>query len=216
MLLSAGKYRFIQIQPQTPMIEKLDTCTSLSRKLRYPEIHGRPKTPHWCTKSTLGIQHKLHFFLKIKYLLLELNTLILLSTLYKNNLTMVSLFQNIWSLVSCQKMCVPKHVQVELSVGVLNVWLYSYSFQPVIHNTIKPWGYMNFLWTKRITKRSKMSSMQKKCHQGYYVNLLIPGYLSFSLKIHTRNWWNKHAINGFSWLISNQYISNISNIYNSN
>ena len=39
----------------------------------------------------------------------------------QENLTIISLFQNMRSLVSCQQICAPNHVQVELSVGVLNV-----------------------------------------------------------------------------------------------
>ena len=33
MLLSAGKYRFNQIQPMTPLMDNLDKCTRLSRKI---------------------------------------------------------------------------------------------------------------------------------------------------------------------------------------
>ena len=38
----------------------------------------------------------------------------------QEKLTIISLFQNMRSLVSCQQICAPNHVQVELSVGVLN------------------------------------------------------------------------------------------------
>ena len=74
---------------------------------------------------------------------------------------------------------------------------------------------MNFLWTKRIIKRSKISSMQKKCHCRYYVNFLISVYLPFNRKIHTCDRWNKNVIDVFLDFL-NQNISNISNIYNPN
>ena len=73
--------------------------------------------------------------------------------------TMVSLFQNMISLVSCQNICAPNHVQFQLSVGLINGWLDSDSIQPVIHNTINSWYYTNLLWTKRIIKRTKISLM---------------------------------------------------------
>ena len=34
LLLSSGKYRFNQLYPLTPLIDELDACTGLSRKLR--------------------------------------------------------------------------------------------------------------------------------------------------------------------------------------
>ena len=41
--------------------------------------------------------------------------------LYNSNLTMVSLFQNMRSLVSLRQICAPNHAQVQLSYGVINV-----------------------------------------------------------------------------------------------
>ena len=63
----------------------------------------------------------------------------------------VFLFQNMWILVSCQQIFVPKHVRVQLWVGVLNGWLDYGSTHPVIMNTIKPrsykiWSDLIILW----------------------------------------------------------------------
>ena len=65
---------------------------------------------------------------------------------------MIFLFQNIISLVSCQHICAPNHVQVQLSVRLINVWMCSDYIQPGIHNTINSWDYMGFLWIKWTTK----------------------------------------------------------------
>ena len=129
---------------------------------------------------------------------------------------MVYLFQNMRSIMSCQKICAPNHVQLQLSVGVLNGLLDSDYIQPVIQNTINSLDFMNLFWTKPITKRTKMSLMQQKCHQWYYVNFFIYEYLSFNWKIHGHNRWNKDVIDGYFLDFSNKYISNISNIYNPN
>ena len=170
-------------------MDKLDACTSLSRKLR---LSGDTWNPYHSTlvhQQYIGNTTQVLFLLfNLKLLLLELNTLIFLSNLYKKFLTMVYLFQNIINLVSYQQIFAPNHLQVQLSVGVINWWLDSDSIQPVIHNTINWWDYMNFLWTKRIIKRIKISSMQRKFHQRYYVNFLISKYLSFNWQIHSRDW----------------------------
>ena len=105
---------------------------------------------------------------------------------------MVFLFINMRSLVSCRKICAPNHFQFQLSVGVLNGLLDPDNTQPVIHNTINSWDYMNLLWTKRIIKRTKMSPMQWICHRRYHVNILIYVYLSFNLQIHARDRQKKY------------------------
>ena len=43
-----------------------------------------------------------------------------LSIFYNNNLTMVYLFQNMRSLVSCRQIFAPNHVQIQSSSRVLN------------------------------------------------------------------------------------------------
>ena len=52
------------------------------------------------------------------------------------------------SLVYCRQICAPDHVQVQISVVVLNGWMGSDYIQTVIHNTIKSWNFISFLWTK--------------------------------------------------------------------
>ena len=121
VFLSTVNYRLNQSQPLNRLMDKLYACTILSRKLRLP----RNK---WKTyNSTLVHQHYIRKIMPVVFMLLniikvilELSTLTLLSFLYNNNLTMVFLFQNMISLVSCQKTFVPNHVQVQLSDGVLN------------------------------------------------------------------------------------------------
>ena len=63
---------------------------------------------------------------------------------------MVFWFQNLRNLVSCQRIFAPNHAQVQLSVGLLNVWLGSDYIQLVIHKTINSWYYTVFLWWLRI------------------------------------------------------------------
>ena len=137
-----------------------------------------------------------------------------LSAFYKNNFKMVSLFQNMIILVSCRQICAPNHVQVQLSVGVLNGLLDSDYIQPVIQNTINPWYYMNLLWTIQIIKISQMSSMQQKCHRQYYVNFPMSEYLYFNQQSHTRYQRNKNFIDrSFSQEGYQINISQISTIY---
>ena len=74
---------------------------------------------------------------------------------------------------------------------------------------------ITWLLTKRIIKRSKMSLMKQKCHWRYCVNFLISKCTSLNWQSHTFNRWIENFIDGF-YRFLNQYISNISNIYNSN
>ena len=136
-------------------MDKLDACTKLSIKLRLSGDTWKPYHSTLVHQQYIGKTTQVaSLLLSLKGLLPELNTFRLLSDFYKNNLTMVSLFQNMRSLVSCRKICSPNHLQFQLSVVVLNVWLGSDYIQPVIQNTINSWDYMNLLWTKRIIKRT--------------------------------------------------------------
>ena len=66
-------------------------------------LHTIAQTVHWEGK-------KVAFMLfNLKYLLLELNTFTLLSAFYKRIFTMVSLSQNMKSLVLCRQICAPNH-----------------------------------------------------------------------------------------------------------
>ena len=71
---------------------------------------------------------------------------------YKKFLTMVSLFQNMRSLVQYRQICAPNYLQVQLSIGVIYGWLESDYIQRVIQNTINTWYYMSLLWTKQTIK----------------------------------------------------------------
>ena len=53
----------------------------------------------------------------------------------QEKLTMFSLLQNMRILVSCQKICAPNHVDVQLTVVVINGLMDSYSIQLVIQNS---------------------------------------------------------------------------------
>ena len=109
-------------------------------------LHTGAPTVHWEDNKILFM------LLGMKWLHLESNILILQSVLFKNNFKMVFLLQNIRSLVSCKHVCVPNHVRVQLSVGVLNGLLGSGSTHPVILNTIKSWNYMVLLLIKHATE----------------------------------------------------------------
>ena len=61
--------------------------------------------------------------------------------------------------------------------------------------------------------RGKMSPMQQKCHWGYYVNLLISEYLSYSQQVKLAT-DGKKCHRGVLLIFLNQFISNISNLYN--
>ena len=54
----------------------------------------------------------------------------------QEKLTMVFVLPTMISIVSCRQLCAPNHVQVQLSVGLLNGLLGSFSIQPVIQNNI--------------------------------------------------------------------------------
>ena len=55
---------------------------------------------------------------------------------------------NMINLLSCQQMCVPNHMHVQLSVVELNVQLDSTFTHHVILNIINSWVYMNLKWYK--------------------------------------------------------------------
>ena len=120
-LMYAVKYRFNQLQPLTPLMEKLDTCTRITKKIRLSGDTWRP----W--HSTLvhqqyirKISQVLFLLMNIEDLLPELNTFTFLFVFYKKKLTMFFLFQKMISLVVCQPICAPNHVQVQLSARVLH------------------------------------------------------------------------------------------------
>ena len=122
VFLSHVKYRFNQLQSLNPLVEKLDACTSLSRKMRLSGDTCKPQHSTLVHQQYIGKTTNVVFMLfKLKQLLVDLNTLILLSVFYQNNLTMVFLFQHMRTIVSCWHICAPNHVEVQLSVGVLNV-----------------------------------------------------------------------------------------------
>ena len=150
MLISDVMYRFNHLWYLSPLMDKLDSCTRLSRKLRiYRDIcrpwHSTLVKQQYIGKTTIVVS----IFLRLKYLLQDLPHwhFCLLSTI---KLTMVFSFLNMKSLVLFRKICAPNHYQVQLSVGVLNVWLGSDSITLVIHNTINSWDYISLLWPKRI------------------------------------------------------------------
>ena len=76
----------------------------------------------------------LYTLLNLKGLLLGSNIFIFLSTLYNNNLTMVCLFPNMRILVSLCQLCAPNHVQVQLSVILINWRLGLYCIHTLKHN----------------------------------------------------------------------------------
>ena len=84
--------------------------------------------------------------LNIWRLHLDSNIFISQCDLIKNIFKMISLYQNMKSLVLFQKTCVPNRVQIQLSVGVINIWLVSASTQPVILNSTNSWSYINLFW----------------------------------------------------------------------
>ena len=113
VLLSSGKYRFRKLQNLTPLTEKLDACTKLLRKLKLSGDTCKLQNSTHVHLQYIGrITQVVYLLLKLKELLLELNTLILPSIFYKKFLTMVSFFQNMKSPVSYRKICEPNHVQV--------------------------------------------------------------------------------------------------------
>ena len=114
VFLSAGKYKFSQLYHLTPLTEKLDACTNLLRKLK---LSGDTWNLEYSTQVHLQyirrITQVVFLLLTLKYLLLEINTLIFRSVFYYTDLTMLSFFQNIRSPVSCRQRCEPNHVQVQ-------------------------------------------------------------------------------------------------------
>ena len=174
------------------------------------DLHTGAPTLHW-EDNTSCI-----YVVKVKNLLIYLNTFACLSGFYTKELTMVYLFQNMRSLVSFRKICAPKHIQVQLSVGITNGWPDSDYIWPLIQNTINSWDYMIFLWTEWIIKITQISYVQWKFNQRYYVNFLISEYLQFNRQVHASIWWSKNIIEGTFSQIYNQNILSITNIYYQN
>ena len=88
-----------------------------------PSVHSKDNT------SCISVVEAKTFTPRVKHIDIPL-------CFQQEKLTIVSLFQNTRSLVSCQKICAPNHVQVQLSVRVLNELLDSDYIQPVIQNAI--------------------------------------------------------------------------------
>ena len=95
-------------------MDKLYACKRLSRKLRLSRNTCKPYNSTLVHQQYIGKTTQVVFLLlKLKELLLELNTLIFQSVFYQRNLTMVSFFQNMIIPVSCRQICAPNHVQVQ-------------------------------------------------------------------------------------------------------
>ena len=102
-------------------------------------MHGSFRTPHRCTYSTLGGFKKFVFLLlRMKKLLLELNTLIFQSVFYRNSLTMVSFFQNMIIPVSCRQIC------AQMSLEALNTFLTAWgTYRTSVNLTVYPhWSFI--------------------------------------------------------------------------
>ena len=69
----------------------------------------------------------------------------------QEHLTMVFLLRTMISLMSYSNICAPNHVQVQLSVGLINRLLDSFSTQPKIQKNINSWYYMSLLKIKQTT-----------------------------------------------------------------
>ena len=137
-----------------PLTEKLDACTKLLRKIKSSIYTWKLYQSTQVQLQYIGRTTKVvSMLLKLKELLLGLNTLIFLSIFYNKFLTMVSFFQNMKSTVSSRQICAPNHVQVLYSAVVLNGWLDSDFIQLVRQNTINPWDCINSLWDKWIIDR---------------------------------------------------------------
>ena len=98
-------------------------------------------------------------------------------------------------------------------------------------NTINSWYYINSLWNKWIIdtiyranspvnlNKDGASSMERKCHRRYYINILVYGYLSFNLQERLvidksgSRLMGKNIINRF-YLFSYHNTSNIPNLSN--
>ena len=132
---------------------------------------------------------------------------------------MVSLLQNMRSIVSCRYICAPNHVWFQPSFKVINIWLDSDSIQIDIHNTINSWYYMSFLLTKRIIKRTHYVFTSNwirpdrvlKFHWWYCVHFYVSKYLSYNRQSTLTIDGTKTSSTVFLDFF-NQYIPNISNI----
>ena len=121
VLLSSGKYISNQLQTLNPLMKKLDACKRLSRKLRLSGYTWKPQHSTLVHQQYIGkTKQFLFLLLKLKYLLLELNKFTFLSVFYNNNLKMVFLLQNMRIIVPCRQISAPNHVQIQLSVRVIN------------------------------------------------------------------------------------------------
>ena len=91
--LNAGQYRSNHMWPLNPLMERLDACTNMSRRIN---LSGDTSYPYHSTilhqQNIDKTTQVVFMLLNVKQLLLELNTLILPSFFYKKNLTMVYFF----------------------------------------------------------------------------------------------------------------------------
>ena len=84
--------------------------------MEYLSLRTGATTVHWEENTSF-----IFMLFNLIELLLELNTFRLLYVFYKKILIMVFLLQNMISIVLCVNICAPNHVQVKLSVIVLNL-----------------------------------------------------------------------------------------------
>ena len=94
------------------------------------KIHTRPPKVHWEDNTSLI------YVVEYKIVTHRVKKNDIKVCFIQDFLSMVYLFQNMRSIVSCHQICAPKHVQVPSSVGVLNIRLASDSTHTVILNTI--------------------------------------------------------------------------------
>ena len=101
----------------------------------------------------------------------------------------------------CQKICVTNHIQVQLSVGVLNGWLGYGSTHPVILKTINLWSYTSLIWLNHITRSLWCDiawSVSQSAHLRYSEWSWIP--------------WSRNVIDNTRNVINNEFLHSFPNI----
>ena len=134
---SDGNYGYKHMQPLTILLYESYECTRL--QIILSEFGDTWKTQHF----TLVHQQYTGQIIKVVFMQLKLKQLLLYFIkkdipvcFIQEKLTIIVFLPTMISIVSCRQICASNHVQVQLSMGVINGLMGSFSTQPVIHNNI--------------------------------------------------------------------------------
>ena len=164
-------------------------------------LHGSIRTPHWVINITLEDNTSCISVVEAKIVTPRVKHMDIPLFFIQTFFTMVSLFQNMRSIMSCQQIFVTNHVRFQWSVVALRVWLSSISTYLVILNTTNSWSYMSLIWLNHI-----MGSVL----YDIVLSVSLWAYPSFSEQ--GRLVWLINVIDNTRNIINNEFIRSFTNI----